>query len=131
MANSNEFEYYGFAQPLIGMALVSIIIVPIFMMLGWVYWSIGVAAGVIFLGERVGKFRAKKQILEWCYANGLSNPTAQRRGGFVSWGLSFWTYADMIPYLAEDDQGKEVKITTSYEASLFGFAVRTTCKIEE
>lgn len=120
--------HYGFAMPILSMPL---IVVAALFVPGIVGDAIvGIWFGGQILGWSFTKRRASGQIRRWARSHGISNVTKLPRGGFVSWGFTFWTFAEMDWYQGTGSQDETRKFVASYMGHAFGLIVTTHCEEE-
>src|SRR5688572_27351306 len=87
--------HFGFAQPFFGMLAVSAAIV-IFVRPWWLaIICFAALAAVLGLSERWILNRFDRRIAEWGKSRGFHQVERQPRGGFVSWGWSLLSTAEM------------------------------------
>jgi len=112
----------GFAKPVLGMIpvfAVALVLPSATLVVGWL-----VGFGLMFMfGDLVARWRARLQTARWCREHGFGNPRWPRRGGFVSWGWSIWSFCEMLPCEFEDADGITHKVVVDVCAPVFGLFV--------
>jgi hypothetical protein len=119
--------HYGFVQPFPAMILIPV--AAALALPGWV--AAGVVAGFVGLlvgGEELARKRALGQVRQWAAARGLRDVRARPRGGFVSWGWSVWSFAEIRRYEGTTADGSPVGLLASHYAPAFGLVVFTRCE---
>jgi hypothetical protein len=122
----NPPMHYGYAQPFLGTILVPLS----FVLWGVPLWAYFIFLMAVTLGDAVAKYRVLRRVRKWADDHGITNVTRLPRGGFVSWGWSFWTFAEILAYQVIDEAGVERTIRGSYCAPMFGLIVFTHCELE-
>ena len=121
--------HHGFAMPVPLMLLVPVVTVAL---TPSVWIAVGVIAGFSALMgcvDALARWRAQRRIRRWAVTNGIHNVRPCPRRGFVSWGWSVWTFAEMRVYRGVDAGGSSVELLASYSAPAFGLIVRTRCEV--
>lgn len=125
-------DHARFAIPMIVPASLPVVAAVVFGPLSW--WTWLVIAGVFLTfaaADAMVRYRAARQIRRWAAAQGLREVQKCPRGGFPSWGATFWTFAEMDWYRGVRDDGVPRDILASTHAPAFGLCVRTVCELRE
>ena len=97
-----------------------------------VWIAVGVIAGfgVLLCGaDALARWRAGGRIRQWALARDIRSVQPCLRGGFVSWGWSVWTFAEMRVYRGTDVDGSTVEVLASYSAPAFGLVLAVWCEV--
>jgi hypothetical protein len=71
-----------------------------------------------------------RRIAEWGKSRGFHRVERQPRGGFVSWGWTLLSTAEIYHYRALDEDGRERRITASYQSDALGLRLRTLAETD-
>jgi hypothetical protein len=122
-------EHYGFAQPWLGIAFLALACGVLCRPL-WVMTLTGLGLCLLVCGgEQLARYRALQQVRRWAAWQGVKSVVRYPRGGFVSWGWSVWSFAEMDYYRGVTADGKEQHMLASYLAPAFGLVVFTYCEM--
>jgi hypothetical protein len=121
-------EHYGFAHPVLGILVVffaAYILTPA----TWIALGLVVALVVVTaVAGALARYRALYQVRRWAATQGIREVQRCRRGGFVSWGWSLWSFAETGPYRGVAADGSPIEVLASYYAPAFGAIVFTRCE---
>jgi hypothetical protein len=122
--------HFGFAQPLIGMLAISFAIV--FLIEPW--WLVVICFAAVTAAFVLSEWwvlrRVDRRIAAWGKSHGFHQVVRQPRGGFVTWGWTLLTTAEMYHYSALDVNGRELRITASYQSDALGLRLRTLAEAD-
>ncbi len=118
-----SFEPSGFAKLLIGplaLAAIALTMPSRGLALGW----LAVVLGIIIAGDWFTGYSARRQVAAWCNENGFSAPRWKRRGGFVSWGVSIWSFCELLSCEFDDSTNTTYDALVDVCGSTFGLKVK-------
>lgn len=114
----------GFTKPslgLIGSIIVGLAFPSRLLMIVWIV----IIALLFTVGESYSRYIARRQTTQWCRSHGYGTPRWIRRGGFVSWGWSFWSFSELMPCEFDDSTGTTHNVLVDLYAPMFGFWVQS------
>ena len=110
----------GFAKPVFALILLGAFAAFLPSSMLAVAYLVGLIATVC-LGDLYSGYQARRQVANWCAYHGFSVPRWKHRGGFVSWGCSFWSFCEILKCEFEDSSGATHDVMIDVFAPAFGF----------
>jgi hypothetical protein len=112
----------GFTQPTVGLIALGVVGLAMPSWMLTILWIVFVTS-LVAIGQSFCRYVARKQTERWCRINGLTDPRWKRRGGFVSWGWSIWSFCEILPCDFDDKAGTTYEVLIDVCAPVFGFVV--------
>ena len=124
-----SLEHYGFAHPVLGILVVLFAAYSLAPSI-WIAMVLVVAfVSLTVIGDALARYRALCQVRRWAATQDIREVQRCRRGGFVSWGWSLWSFAETGPYRGVAADGSPTELLASYYAPAFGAVVFTRCEL--
>lgn len=121
----------GFAKPFMGLLIGCVIIVLSSANQKVVVSLLTVLSLIVAGGSIASKRVAFRQVKLWAAKKNIHEVVLLQRGGFVTWGWSIWTFAELAKYRGVDSDGRLIEILGRHRSPAFGWLTFTICEVLE